>query len=247
MSCPSHEEWMGYLYGELDGESCSRLRTHLHDCGECRENVAAWRGAISALETWQLPRGRGRSALRSPLVRWAVAAMVLLAIGYGLGRLLAPRGPDEGALRASLLASLAPSLEAQVRQTLREEFAADWRSALEETRAQFRRDAEDLGAQTLAASNVATQRLLTNVVRILDDRRAAQQQALVAALDELELRRRAGDEALRSDLDDLAVLTGDEILRTRRDIGWFLVQSGPVRPAADGSSKQEAPQERRGE
>ncbi len=238
---------MAYLYGELDPESRSKLKAHMGACAECHDNMAAWGGAMEALDAWQFPPSRGHSAARGRLLRWAVAALVLLAVGYGLARSVVPAGPDEAALRESLRASLAPALEAEIRQKLREELDAEWQSALAHTRAQCRRDALELGVQTLAASNALTQRLLGEVVALLHERQVADGQAVVAMLDELELRRLAGEQLLRNDLDDLAVMTGDEILRTRWDLGRLLVQSGVVQIVSDVSRNGQTPQERRGE
>ncbi len=58
MKHPTREEWMAYLYGELDGAKRAAVRRHLAECAECRGEVAVWRGAIEEMDKWPLAKGR---------------------------------------------------------------------------------------------------------------------------------------------------------------------------------------------
>jgi len=107
LSHPSREEWMAYLYGELSGELQSRLKAHLKACPQCRGQVAHWRTTMRALDEWIVPAPAAatRPAAASffqPVLRWAVAAAIVLGLGIGLGRLSSPASADMQALRRSL-------------------------------------------------------------------------------------------------------------------------------------------------
>src|SRR4030042_684768 len=100
MTHPSPEEWMAWLYGESSGDAGRLLADHLKACSECQTQIAQWRQAMGALSAWRLPlAGRSATAAWRPL-RWAAAALVLLAVGFLVALLTIPRPVDPAARRA---------------------------------------------------------------------------------------------------------------------------------------------------
>ncbi len=229
MTHPTREEWMAYLYGELDKKSAAPLKAHLRDCVECQTEVAAWQGAAAELDSWKLPDQRPRTAWLPQAVRWAAAAMLLLSVGYGIARLSGSAGPDTDALRRALETSLEPSLAASIRQDLRKELNAEWRDQLSATRGQLYKDTVELAS---AASDVTTRQLLAEFVKSYEAMRMDERQAMLTFLGELESRRLADYGQLRNGLQTLAVATGDEFLWTKQNMVRLLAYDLPAGSAS---------------
>jgi anti-sigma factor RsiW len=68
MTHPTQEQWMTYLYGELDKRSRAALADHLDSCSDCERRVLAWRGVMAQLDGWKLPDNRP--------ARWPVRSFV---------------------------------------------------------------------------------------------------------------------------------------------------------------------------
>jgi hypothetical protein len=102
MMHPTNEEWMSYLYDELAPGDQGRLKTHLEQCRECRERMANWRTAMRGLDQWELPAPATPRDSAPKFLRWGMAAMLLLGVGYGLARVTTPVGPDLAAVRAAM-------------------------------------------------------------------------------------------------------------------------------------------------
>ncbi len=251
MTHPTHQQWMAYLYGELDRQSQGACAEHLGSCGDCREQVAAWRGAMTELSAWQLPAASpGRRGLM-PLVKWGVAAMLLVGAGYAAGRLSRPGPAGREPLPARREASLA-SPEASIAAELRQELNGTLAEELSTLRADLGEQiVELLEAQTgrlLAATVLASReesgRLLAVLAESHEAARIRDRQMIAAALAELELRRRKDHAALRRDLQVLALLTGEEFLRTEQGIVQLLAQAAPVRPVSDVQPSSNDPNKR---
>jgi hypothetical protein len=124
MNHPTHEELLEFLDEELSIERQIEVAGHVHACDECRGKMASWRGAQMALASWELPAQsqpvRRAPRLAMPRGRWrrAAAAAALVAAGFGLALLAAPRWDS-----ARDSADLASEIRRQVQQELRTELA----------------------------------------------------------------------------------------------------------------------------
>ncbi|MBI5384503.1 MAG: hypothetical protein HZA90_07415 [Verrucomicrobia bacterium] len=98
MNHPKHEEWVPYLFGEANSFDRRQLQEHLQSCGECRDEIEAWQRSLGRLNAWKLPRAEKRREAFTPVLRWAMAAALVLGLGFGLGRSSAPAGVPAGAL-----------------------------------------------------------------------------------------------------------------------------------------------------
>jgi hypothetical protein len=123
MSHPNHEELTEFLYDELAPARQAEVAQHVESCDDCRATIEAWRGVRTNLTAWKLPASPVVLPARSRRVvgglRWAVAAAVLLATGYGMARLTA-KPVDLAALRADLVRDV----RKEVRQELATELTA---------------------------------------------------------------------------------------------------------------------------
>lgn len=129
MKHPGREEWMEWLYGELSREEQARLAAHLKDCAECRAGVEQWQGAMKALDEWKAAPLRPRTGTPQRIVKWGIAAALMLTAGFGAGRFVSPASADPAALRASLKKEILAELQQQQEQRL-----AEFKTAADERR-----------------------------------------------------------------------------------------------------------------
>jgi hypothetical protein len=189
MTHPNPQDLLDFLYDELDPSRRAEVASHLAACNACQGRVAAWGGVRRELATWEIPEharhpSPALPARRAwPVVRWATAAAVLIATGFGLARLsvsqtpVAATTPDVSTLRTELAREIRRELHDELRATLHSEMAAG--------HAKF-------------ASDEA-------------DRREAFQQVVARALSELEVRQLASHTALRRDVETLALRAREEL------------------------------------
>jgi hypothetical protein len=88
MSHPTREEWMAFVYEELDQNDKRPLTEHLQACPDCARQVNRWRGTMGALDGWRIA-ARPTATTRQPWIRWVAAAAVLLAAGVAIGEVAA--------------------------------------------------------------------------------------------------------------------------------------------------------------
>jgi anti-sigma factor RsiW len=195
MNHPNRETWMSYLYDELSGSERKQAAAHLAECPECQAQVAAWRATTSALNAWKLPRRReGRPVFLQPVFQWAAAAVVVLSVGFGVGRLTAPAANVEQ-VRAALEPSLRRQLQAEFLQTVRTELA-------------------QASARTLEASREETKQWLAGFASQVEQTRDEDRQAVRTALAALRQEQLTD----RRDLETVAVLTGAGLRQTQQQL-----------------------------
>jgi len=135
-----------------------------------------------------------RSIFKSPITKFAAAAVLLIAAGYATGRLSAPEPMDVEELKTALETSLKSSLEPAIRQDLIVQLNEQWQSAFavssarlkEDLQQQVRRDLTEFAAQTLAASGTLTNQRLIELIRLIEAARIRERQQVAAALEQIE-------------------------------------------------------------
>jgi len=166
-------------------------------------------------QTGQIPHSaqpRWRTIMKSKIVRLAAAAVLLIGVGYIVGRLSAPRSVDVEQLQATLEASLRASLESEIRQDLFEEMDHKWEAALANNRVQFKAEVKQI---------------LVDLIRAIDAVKTHDRRWIVEALDQIELNRVRDKTQFINGLEALAVGTDTKLLRTKQDIAKLLVYSQP--------------------
>jgi hypothetical protein len=169
--------------------------------------------------------------------RLAAAAVFLILGGYAVGRLTAPRPPDLQQLHTALESSLSASLEPAVRKGVVNELDQRWQMALagsyvqlrDELGQQFSRDLNEFALRTLAASGVVTNQRLTQLVDAINTAQMQERRWTAAALEQIELNRLQDKQQLVNGFETLAIHTGDELARTRKDMVRLLTYDGPER------------------
>lgn len=196
---PSSEEWMSFLYGETAPVRHTELHAHLQQCAACREQVGTWRGSMTALDAWPLPRPVTRT-FAQPALRWAAAAVVVLGLGFGIGRITNSSVTDVKQLQASLRSEMDARLAGA-----REEFAV----ALRKQQADITHSIQTVAAD---AATEETGELLNRFAKLMDERREADHETFAAVIKQVEERHINNYAALRNDIDTVAVNADEQLM-----------------------------------
>jgi hypothetical protein len=218
MNHPTSEEWMSYLYEEMEGTERARLTGHLDGCTQCRAKVAVWQGAQRNLDQWRLePRSaRNVTVLARPWFKWAAAILLFAGVGFSAGRFSMARPVDPQKLRAEIEPQLRQELRAELVQTMREEL-------------------DKSAAATLAASREQTRGMLADYAQKIETARANDNAVISAALDRLDSQQADDYVSLKKQLDTVAVMTDAGLKRTENQMVELAGMTTPGQ--ADGAGR----------
>jgi hypothetical protein len=203
MNHPQHENWVPFLYGEMKPDLQRQLRAHLEVCAECREEVDNWKQSLRRLDAWKLPRSRKPVDLFVPILKWAASAMLVLGLGFGVGRI---------STAGSLAAKDRAALKLQLKQELQQELA------------QLVRDEMSRATPaTLATARSEANKLLAAYATSLEAQRDTDTQTIRTALDRLELQ----TISLKKELDTVAVNTDVGLQQTEQQLAQLAVYKQP--------------------
>jgi hypothetical protein len=149
------------------------------DCAiqRVRDSLSGKEKTQESKSLWQFPK--------RPIAKLAAAAVLLIAIGYVVGRLSAPQ-PDMEQLQSALETSLRASLIEEMNNRWQTTFTANCLQLKDELQQQVRRDLIEFASQTLAASNTLTEQRLMKLVELIETARARDRRQIVAALEKIE-------------------------------------------------------------
>jgi hypothetical protein len=190
LSHPTNAEWVSFLYKETASTRRHEMEQHLANCLDCSHQLESWRAASSDLNEWTIPAPRRVRQSWFPLVRWAVAAALILGVGIVVGQGFSPSRREVAALKASV---------AQLSEAVERAGSSDLAASV-------------AGART--AAHAETLRLLSQYSTLQDSQRIADQLALKDVLDGLEVR----IATLRSELETVAVNTEGNFRQTRQNL-----------------------------
>ena len=148
---------MAFLYKELSGKEKRELEAHLKACPDCAAQVSTWRTSMKSLDGWKERRQKPSEAIHFvPMLKWAAAALLVLSIGFALGRRGTASVKELAAVKASV---------AKLKQIAESRAGAD----------------TNVIAQATLAANQETVRLLTEYSRSQEEQRQEDQQRLNVA------------------------------------------------------------------
>lgn len=148
MKHPTQEEWMDYLYHEAPTDERAKLSAHLASCPDCRTQVQGWQKTMTSLDTWQPAVKQAPAYSWVPAVRWAAAAVIMLALGFALSRVTAPQ-VDVAAMQTQIRSELAAGMKQQMDQSMKEFAAMQARQRVEDQQ-QLVQTLKQMEAQRLA-------------------------------------------------------------------------------------------------
>ena len=140
------------------------------------------------------PSGLWGAGRKSKIVKYAAAAVLMIALGYGLGRITAAKEPDIQEIRRQLEIAWKPSLEAEIRDILYQDMNRQWQDAFRQASAelkkdiyqQYRSDMYDFTTQTASASQALTRNLLRELTNYLGILQMQDRHRFLAALEQVE-------------------------------------------------------------
>jgi hypothetical protein len=197
MKCPNRDEWVPYVFGEATPQARKSLSAHLESCRQCEAEIANWKRSLEKLDRWTLPEPETRLETAPPIWRWALAALVVLGIGFALGRLFAPANTES--LRAGVEASVKASL------------AAELQSALARVQAQSSNAIASAELRLARNSEADIARITRGLVEAMNNARQEDRRTTEAFFDTLQREHEAQLFSIRSDLETVASLTDEEI------------------------------------
>lgn len=118
MKHPEREEWVPFIFGEIDAGQRRQMESHLEDCTECRDEIQSWRRSLDRLDSWKLQPVAKRRTNFAPLAKWAAAAAIVLLVGFAFGRMTAAHVDAE-----KVRAAVERDLRGQLAQIARDEAA----------------------------------------------------------------------------------------------------------------------------
>jgi hypothetical protein len=194
----------------------NQIRRHLKTLSQIKPTSEATDRAMervrSALVGKQEKRG-GKSTsvwsvMKRPIAKLAAAAVLLIAVGYAVGRLTTPQ-PDMEQLQSALETSLRASLIEEMNNRWQTTFTANCVQLKDELQQQIRRDLIEFASQTLAASNTLTEQRLIELVNLIEAARERDRLQVAAALEEIELSRLKDKSQFGNSLVALAAQTSE--------------------------------------
>jgi hypothetical protein len=207
MNHPSNEEWGMFLFGEAPPELNRRLKTHLSECQQCADEVRAMQDTIAQLDAWKLDAPPRQMPCHEPVLKFAMAALIILGVGIGVGRLTSPAPLDGEAVKASVLADVSATLDRATAEYNGLLAAAESRMA--------------------AQTQVALQALGSELLESVSDGRAQDQRAVQAVIDQLKQQRDADYVSLRRDLETVAAAADQQLQQARLKLFELAVNSAP--------------------
>jgi hypothetical protein len=108
------EERLAFVEGRASKESSD----HIDQCAECAAQVQAFRRSIKRLEELEWPaRVPQRATIHAPIFKLALAASIVLCVGFALGRFT---GPNPAEIQAAVKAELSHDVQQQLAAALHE-------------------------------------------------------------------------------------------------------------------------------
>lgn len=156
------------------------------------------------------------------LLKFAAAAVLLLAAGYIVGRVCAPRPPDIQQLYSTLEPAIRQKLLAEMGRYWQLSTAAAYAQLKEDLDQQYRQDLNRFATQTFAASTAVTNQLLEELIKSINSAQTEDRRWVASALQQVESNRLQDNTQIRNGLARLAVYTEDELTRTKYDLAQLL-------------------------
>jgi uncharacterized membrane-anchored protein YhcB (DUF1043 family) len=197
MNHPKREEWVPYIFGEAKSEIRRELNAHLKGCPDCRQEIETWKSSLGLLDAWKLPPVPRSTPSFAPVLNWAVAAAVVLVVGFGIGRLSAR--VDAQKVRVAIEPALRQELTQELARLTREEISKN-------------------ASATLAASAQQTEQAIAVMAKAIEDTRQEDSRAFYAALEKVESQSFAQFVSLKKDVDTVALNTDAGLRDTAQEL-----------------------------
>jgi anti-sigma factor RsiW len=232
MKHPPREEWMSFLYGESGPETRPQFEAHLRDCAECQATVAGWRKTMRELDTFKLPapsKSAARPTFTPGLVKWGVAALFVVGLGFalGAGRFYRLGQFDAQKLRAEVTDEVREKLREEMQTDLRAMVASSDADATNAFRRELRAAFNEWADRHQAGAQAETERLVAGLTQLVASGRAQDRQTMLALLRSLEQQNLAAFALLKKNLETVAVVADNRLFQTETQLGQLISYARP--------------------
>lgn len=228
---------MEFLYREPPKDAAVSLEQHLTECAECRKQVEGWSATSRELDSWTLRGDRPKQHFGSRILKWAIAAAVVLGIGFLFGRFSGPT-IDQSALREEIVNSLRSTLTKDLEETIKSALSNDVEERLAVAERTFQDELDSAANGAVAASLEQTRLFLEAYER----ERGQEGQLAFAVMQRLEsrLNRQAVEHtSLRREVETVALFTDAGFRRAQEELVRLVSYSEPISPIAVPPISQE--------
>ncbi len=173
----------------------------------------------------------GLATIKS-LAKFAVAAVLLIIVGFAVGRFSNPQPPNMEDIRAALEPAIRDRLLGEMKQYMQLGLTNSYVRLKDDLTEQYRRDLNQLAANVVNASGTVTNQLLQDLIESIDEAQTQERQWFATALEQVELNRRQDKAQLSNALVSFAVRTEDELQQTKQDVEqlWSHTQTDSLVP-----------------
>jgi hypothetical protein len=187
------------------------LNQHLAECGECRGQVESWRRTLKRLDAWKVPARPQKAAFVAPIFKWAMAAAIILGIGFGFGRIVPGSGGAKAAAR--LEASIKASLAAQMQEQVRQQLSTELQRQLAQRLVAQSNALVALEARLVEARKADATKLADELTTLLEQQRQTDHALTEALLAKLQDAHEQDLFALRQDLETVATVADEKLVQ----------------------------------
>jgi hypothetical protein len=199
MKHPSSEQCVAYVFGDASPEVYAQVSEHQAICPACRTEIEAWKRSVKRLDAWKLPEPTKRAIVAQPVAKWAIAALLMLGLGFGLGRLATPANSGTKLIRAEMQSLIESAVATELHNAV----------ALAETHSS--NAVASMETRLAKASEAETRRMLRDFIEVFNTARQEDRRETLSLLERIQREHAAAYVALRRDLETVASLTDEEI------------------------------------
>jgi hypothetical protein len=214
MEHPNYEDLLAHLEGAGSAESAQDITRHLQQCSQCAAELAGWERTVQRLQSCEWPKPEViRPALPGFLVKWAAAAVFVLGIGFGLGRLTYP---SNAVIKTAVVTELKAQMASAVKAELLGALTDTGEAATDSFRQQFRR--QFVVALAEQESTPDRKRLVNEILQAVQARQEENQRAIFARVDRVRQEHQADYLSLRHDLETAASVADHDLRENQQQL-----------------------------
>lgn len=164
---------------------------------------------------------------RNPWFKTAIAAVLIMAVGFAIGKISGPNSEQlsseiEAKLKPLITEAVVSELSPLIKDVTETAVLIGCSELANEFSRRLRADVDRMGLQVLAASGTLTNQRLEQLIEAINTAQHQERRWITAALEQIESNRLEDKVQLTGGLRTLAFYTEDELERTRQDFAKLI-------------------------
>jgi hypothetical protein len=213
MEHPTYEQLLSYIEASPAGDD-KKIREHLENCPECAAELAGWQRTIQKLQNTDWPKEEARPPFSGAVLKWAAAATILiLGIGFGLGR---ASEPSAERLKQTIITQVTRQVRNDLKADLLAAVATSNSGITDAFRQQFRRELVSILNNTVDQRMSEQKLMVQETLRAAEQRQDEKQRMLVALLNQVRREHESDYLSLRHDLETAASVADNDLRQNQQ-------------------------------